>query len=123
LGSRVEGSGGEASTRVQEEEVAARVGLVHRAALARRRRRKVQRFRGGLVFKAHRLLYHSTLGLRVIKKKKSRRKLVARRGPETSFAVHSPFLTGADRMDAQGSCWSDASIEDELPLPREEGAT
>jgi len=31
----------------------------------------VKRFRGGLVFKAHRLLYHSTLGLRVIKKKKS----------------------------------------------------
>jgi len=28
------------------------------------------RFRGGLVLKAHRLLYHSTLGLRVIKKKK-----------------------------------------------------
>ena len=27
----------------------------------------VQRFRGELVFKAHRLLYHSTLGLRVIK--------------------------------------------------------
>ena len=32
--------------------------------------RNVQRFRGGLVFKAHRLLYHSTLGLRVIKKKR-----------------------------------------------------
>jgi len=31
--------------------------------------RNVQRFRGGLVFKAHRLLYHLTLGLRVIKKK------------------------------------------------------
>jgi len=31
----------------------------------------VKRFRGGLVFKAHRLLYHSTLGVRVIKKKKS----------------------------------------------------
>jgi len=30
----------------------------------------VQRFRGGLVFKAHRLLYHSALGLRVIKKKR-----------------------------------------------------
>jgi len=30
--------------------------------------RNVQRFRGGLVFKAHRLLYHSTLGLRVINK-------------------------------------------------------
>jgi len=33
--------------------------------------RNVQRFRGGLVFKAHRLLYHSTLDLRVIKKKKT----------------------------------------------------
>ena len=30
--------------------------------------RNVKRFRGGLVFKAYRLLYHSTLGLRVIKK-------------------------------------------------------
>ena len=29
----------------------------------------VQWFRGGLVIEAHRLLYHSTLGLRVIKKK------------------------------------------------------
>jgi len=28
--------------------------------------------RGGLVFKAHRLVYHSTLGWRVIKKKKLR---------------------------------------------------
>ena len=30
----------------------------------------MQRFRGGLVSKDHRLVYHSTLGLRVIKKKK-----------------------------------------------------
>ena len=30
----------------------------------------MQRFRCGLVFKAHRLLYHSTLHLRVIKKMK-----------------------------------------------------
>jgi len=35
--------------------------------------RNVQRFRGGLAFKAHRLVYHSTLGLRVIKKKETRR--------------------------------------------------
>ena len=28
-----------------------------------------ERFRGGLAFEAHRLLYHPTLGLRVIKKK------------------------------------------------------
>jgi len=33
----------------------------------------VQRFRGGLVFKADRLVCHSTLGLRVIKKKKKKR--------------------------------------------------
>ena len=32
--------------------------------------RNVKRFRGGLVFKAHRWLYHSTLGSIVIKKKK-----------------------------------------------------
>ena len=30
----------------------------------------MNRFRAGLVFKAHELVYHSTLGLRVIKKKK-----------------------------------------------------
>jgi len=30
----------------------------------------VKRFRGGLVFKAHRLVYHSTLSSRVIKKEK-----------------------------------------------------
>ena len=34
------------------------------------RYRNVQWFRGGLVFEAQRLLDHSTLGLRVIKKKK-----------------------------------------------------
>jgi len=37
--------------------------------------RNVKRFRGGLVFKALRLLYHSTLGLRAIKKKKKQRVL------------------------------------------------
>jgi len=33
-------------------------------------RRNVNRFRGGLVFKAHRFVYRPTLGLSVIKKKK-----------------------------------------------------
>ena len=32
----------------------------------------VQRFRGGLVSRAHNILYHSTLGLRVVKKKRNR---------------------------------------------------
>ena len=36
--------------------------------------RNVQRFRGGLVSKVHRLVYHSTLGLRVIKKKKKKKR-------------------------------------------------
>ena len=35
-------------------------------------RRNVKRFRGGLVFKDHRLVYHSSLGLRVIKKQNIR---------------------------------------------------
>ena len=34
--------------------------------------RNVKRFRAGLVFKAHRRLYHSTLGSRVIKRKKKK---------------------------------------------------
>ena len=34
--------------------------------------RNAKRFRGGPMFKAHRWSYHSTLGLRVIKKKKVR---------------------------------------------------
>ena len=33
-------------------------------------RRNIQRFRGGLVFKAHSLVHHSTLGLSVIKKRR-----------------------------------------------------
>jgi len=32
----------------------------------------VNRFQGGLVFKAYRLVYHSTLGLRVIKNRKKK---------------------------------------------------
>ena len=39
-------------------------------AMAQLLHRNVQRFRGGLVFKAHRLVYHSTLGLREIAKKR-----------------------------------------------------
>ena len=35
--------------------------------------RNVKRFRGGLVFEAHRRVYHSTLGWSAIKKKKTSR--------------------------------------------------
>ena len=44
-------------------------------------RRNVKRFQGGIVPKAHRLLYHSTLGLRVIKKIKRRDRRWIRTGP------------------------------------------
>ena len=44
----------------------------------------VKRFQGGIVFKAHRLLRDSTLGLRVIKKKK---KMLLRRS--RSECVHT----------------------------------
>ena len=36
----------------------------------------MNRFRGGLVFKAHKLVYHSILGWRVIEKKKKKRRRV-----------------------------------------------
>ena len=55
------------STSIREKKQLGRAKL---ARATRLRQRSVQRFRGGLVFKAHRRLYHSTLGLRVIKKKR-----------------------------------------------------
>ena len=62
--------------------------------------RHVERFRGGLVFKAHRLVYHSTLRSRVIKKKKQSRTahlglvaatLVAHNVSTPSFGVVQQF--------------------------------
>jgi len=43
----------------------------HASKIKTRLDKNVKRFRGGLVFKAHRRVYHSTLGLRVIKQKRS----------------------------------------------------
>jgi len=52
-------------------------------------RRKVKRIRGGLVFKAYRLVYHSTLGWRVIQKNRrpESRKLI----PEKWMQVVAKF--------------------------------
>ena len=52
----------------------------------------MHRFRGGLVFKAHRRLYHSTLGSRVIKKKK---KTSAGRAPSPERLVNYCRTTSA----------------------------
>jgi len=61
---------------------------------------------GGLVFKAHRLLYHATLGLRVIKKTKK-----VLRGREV-------FAHEEEPGDLHFSCWVLP-----LPLPSDEGTT
>ena len=47
--------------------------------------KNVQRFRGGLVFKAHRLVYHSTLGLGAMKKKKERQQMQRVQGVGSSY--------------------------------------
>ena len=47
-------------------------------------------FRGGLVFKAHRLVYHSTLGSGVIKKKKN----PTHQGSNVCCPEHEPPETG-----------------------------
>jgi len=53
----------------------ARLSKVASAAVEGLGFRNVKRFRGGLVFKAHRLLYLSTLGLRVINKRREEKKV------------------------------------------------
>ena len=52
-------------------------------------------FRGVLVFKAHRLVYHSTLGLRVIKKKK-KKKMV--------YNPHPPIPNPLQALRTAGGC-------------------
>ena len=58
----------------------------------------MQRFRGGLVFKAHRLVYHSTLGLGVIKKKK--------RAPSSSRRSTSA-AAGGSSLEVLSGCIKD----------------
>ena len=55
-------------------------------------RRNVKRLRGGLVPEAHRLMYHSTLGWRVMKKKRrtSRQSLGQARNGAPKLSAHSP---------------------------------
>ena len=73
-------------------------------------RRNVKRFRGGLVFEAHRLAYHSTLGLRVIKKKKKKK------SPTTSaWSVLTPALM-------QDSGWYGVDFSVATPLKWGKGA-
>jgi len=61
----------------------------------------VKRFRGGLVFKAHRLVYHSTLGSNVIMKKK---KASAIEAAASTAMLAPPICTDActSQLKAQG---------------------
>ena len=66
----------------------------------------MERFRGWLVFKAHRRVYHSTLGLRVIKKKKERsrkRKRVGGAGRVESSCLQGGSVRGGSGCLRGGS--------------------
>ena len=63
----------------------------------------MERLRGGLVFKAHRWLYHSALGSRIIQKKKKtqhRTRSASTQGPSWGY-LKSRFLTG---LSTCGDC-------------------
>ena len=69
----------------------------------------MQRFRGGLVFKAHRLSSHSTLGLRVIKKKKISAGalaevcvILAHRPPMNGLSAPGQHIAHSDRIQRPG---------------------
>jgi len=73
----------------------------------KRLHRNVQRFRGGLVLKAHRRWYHSTLGLRVIKKKKKTingKPLPAGILENKGFWTRHPYSVGGFGRDAYTQC-------------------
>ena len=67
----------------------------------------MKRFRGGRVFKAHRPLYHSTLGLRVVKKKK---KGPAFAPPAIRFEFRSLVSGSGFRICGLGSRVSDVQF-------------
>ena len=78
----------------------------------------IPRFRGGLAFKAHRLLYHSILGLRVIRKKKK----VTPRGTPGSSSYLRLIDSCITQLKAQGpfrTC-NESTEEEEEGLPPEE---
>ena len=74
--------------------------------------KKVRRFRGGLIFKAHRLLHHSTLGLRVITEKqqctrndwkKRPRRIPTEPAGESSQALSQNYSTPGSYYHIPGS--------------------
>ena len=83
-------------------------------------RRGVKHFRGGLVFKAHRLVHHSILGWRVIKKEKKDRtaKSFSTRTPETPTCRAHRWRVGWCVLNAA----TKKTPSHSLPVPRTPGA-
>ena len=88
--------------------------------------RNVKRFRGGLVFKAHRRLYHSTLDLRVIKQRRRSYRRTRRSSggacllPASSLSSGRARARGAAPWRSLGpfSRWSHLALEPFVWLPR-----
>ena len=73
----------------------------------------MKRFRGGLVFEAHRLLYRSTLGLRVIKKKKKLLTLSLLAGyvsTDSIFKRASELYSGPNKNARQVTAYKTAEL-------------
>ena len=75
----------------------------------------VKRFRGGLVFKAHRLLYHPTLGSRVIKKKKKYLEILEE---EKEHVIAVPARTMPQRIRTPNPYRGTSLIRNSAPLGR-----
>ena len=69
----------------------------------------MKRFRGGLVFKAHKLSHHSTLGSRVIKKKKKTHSVVA--GKNTQHPITPRLWRLTEAAVVLGACCEDRVLD------------
>jgi len=75
------------------------------------------RFRGGLVFKAHRLLHHSTLGLKAMKKNNEGDTPVERASPSHAGAAPPPQLPPPRNSASSLPCPS-SRMQEPSPLLR-----
>ena len=85
--------------------------LAHSHTRTQLLRRNVKQFRGGLVFKAHRRVYHSTLGSSILEKVKNSRALFRRGGAgQRDGSSRQPFQPSATQRACLLRC-------DSLTLP------
>ena len=80
-------------------------GICGRAATSREIVAGVNRFRGGLVFKAHRLVYHSTLGSRVSRPLEGTRFPTPRCGSRGTSLIRNTLLLGPYSRPRPRALW------------------